>query len=646
MCGIAGAIWTDDSKRITPGSLHAMTDAIRHRGPDEEGSHFESAPLRNGEDAQIGVAFGHRRLSIIDLSTGQQPMCNEDESVWIVFNGEIYNYQDFYASLEAKGHRFRSKCDTEVILHLYEEEGPDCIAKLNGMFALALWDRKKQTLLLTRDRLGKKPLYYRHEPGRLLFASELKSVLQAPNVPREIEPRALDEYFVYKYVPHPNTIFKGINKLPPGCLAIYRNDCVEIRPYWTPDLNREEILSAKDYSEQLRSLVTSAVQMRLRSDVPLGAFLSGGIDSTIVVGLMSRLMKEPVRTFTIGFPHQKYDETHYAKIVADAYGTIHETLEVKPDALSILPKLVWHYDEPYADSSAIPTWYVCEMTRRKVTVALSGDGGDELFAGYSRYFPVWASDFFDRLPSFVKKSLAATGEALLPSDGEFESRSRRARRFIGRLRKTPFERYLWAMSNFSEDSRADLYSDEFVESLGDSNPGLFLADAFEKCSRRTPVTAASLADMTTYLPCDIMTKTDIASMAHSLECRQPLLDYRVAELAAKMPQNLKYRWGKGKRILTETFADVIPPQLHNRPKMGFAVPLAEWFRNELKDLTRSVLCDDRAKSRSLFRPQAIEKIIVEHQSKRYDYSAQLWALLVLELWFREWIDGPPATVCS
>jgi asparagine synthase (glutamine-hydrolysing) len=632
MCGIAGAVWNDANKTVEPATLQRMIDVLRHRGPDGEGTYLANLP------GQTGVALGHRRLAIIDVAGGKQPLSNEDGSVWVVFNGEIYNFGPLRHRLEQAGHHFRTQSDTEVLVHLYEDEGPEMLARLNGMFALALWDAKRQQLLLARDRLGKKPLVYRHEPGRLLFGSELKALLQAPDVPREIDPQALDEYLTYQYVPHPRTIFRGIAKLPPGHYGLWRDGRLEVRPYWQPDFNAEDDYPPADYARQLRELLTSSVEMRLQSEVPLGAFLSGGIDSTIIVGLMSQLAGERVRTFSIGFPIREFDETRYARAAAERFGTIHEEFQVRPDAMAILPRLVWHYDEPFADSSAVPTWYVSERTRQHVTVALTGDGGDELFAGYPRYRAVWLAEGFDRLPSIVRRLCAGSYWQRLPSGTRQKSLSRRWKRFVEMLDRPPAERYLEWIAIFGQTRREALYSDALAAALPESEPSQFLTAALARCNRRDPVTAFSLADLMTYLPCDLMTKVDIASMAHGLECRQPYLDYRVVELAARMPRRLKFRGGRGKRILCEVFGDLLPEAIQRRPKMGFGVPLDYWFRHELKDYVREVLLDRRTLQRGYFRPQAVTQLLDEHQQAHFNHGYRLWSLLILELWQREWMD--------
>jgi asparagine synthase (glutamine-hydrolysing) len=641
MCGITGAVWTDPAKALEQQTLRGMIAVLRHRGPDDQGEYVADigSPPGGGvapRTQSAGVALGHRRLAILDIAGGQQPLSNEDGSIWIVFNGEIYNFRALRQRLEGAGHRFRTQSDTETIVHLYEDKGPDCLGCLNGMFALALWDARQRQLLLARDRLGKKPLVYRVEPGRLLFASELKSLLAVPGMTREISPQAIDAYLTYQYVPHPQTIFCGICKLPPGHYAIYREGRLHVRRYWQPDFNREEDLPAREYAGRLRGLLRSSVELRLQSEAPLGAFLSGGVDSSIVVGLMRELTDAPVRTFSIGFSVPEYDETRYARLVARRFQTLHEEFRVEPHAMEILPRLVWHYDEPFADASAVPTWYVAQLTRQHVTVALTGDGGDELFAGYPRYLAVWLAAWFDRLPAWMRRLAAARIWQRVPASPRQKSLVRRWKRFVEVLGQSPQQRYLDWIAIFKEAQRAALYSDDFLASLPESDPREFLTDAFAASRRRDPVTAASLADLTTYLPCDLMTKVDIASMAHGLECRQPFLDYRVVELAAAMPVGLKFHGGRGKRILREAFADLLPGPIRRRRKMGFGVPLDHWFRNELRDYAREVLFDSRALGRGYFRAEAVRRLWDDHQQGRFDHSARLWALFVLELWHRQW----------
>lgn len=639
MCGITGAIWTVPHLAVDPPLLRRMTDVLRHRGPDDEGVYASECRLDAASGTLPGVALGFRRLSIIDVAGGHQPMANEDGTVWVVFNGEIYNFAELRHRLEGAGHSFATRSDTETIVHLYEDEGPDCFNHLNGMFAVAIWDARRRQLVLGRDRLGKKPLVYRHQPGRLCFASELKSLLEVPGTPRQIDPTALDEYLTYQYVPHPRTIFRSIRKLPPGHYAVYREDRLLVRPYWQPDFNAQAAMSQAEAIERLRETLESSVALRLQSEVPLGAFLSGGVDSSLIVAIAQRLTNRPLQTFSIGFPIAEYDETRYARLVAKHLGTEHHEFQVTPDGVKILPQLIWHYDEPFADSSAIPTWYVSELTRRQVTVALSGDGGDELFAGYPRYKAVAAAATLDRFWP-LRRVFGAGIWQRLPSSSRQKSTLRRFKRFCEVLRTPPHRRYLDWVGIFNEAARGALYRDDFLATLPDADPADFLQAALSRAGARDPVTAFSLADLVTYLPCDLMTKVDIASMAHALECRQPFLDYRLVELAASFPAAWKFRRGVGKQILRQAFADLLPREVWTRPKMGFGVPLDHWFRDQLRPLTHDVLLSDTARCRQFFRPAALRQMVEDHEQGRFNHCYRLWTLLVFELWMQHWSSAP------
>lgn len=637
MCGIAGAFWVDPENEVSEEVLRRMTDSLAHRGPDDSGI-YHRFPHQHGPYGTVpGVGLGHRRLSIIDLSGGHQPLANEDETVWTAFNGEIFNFQSLRARLEGAGHTFRTHCDTEVIVHLFEDEGVDAFSHFNGMFAIAIWDQRHRRIMLGRDRLGQKPLYYCVHGDRLLFGSELKALLQVPGLPREIDPGAIDAYLTYQYVPHPRTIFQGIQKLPPGCYLTFDGKKLEVASYWNPDFSSEVAISLDDAKTELIRLFTDSVKLRLQADVPLGAFLSGGVDSSLVVATMKQLTDQPVKTFSIGFPQKEYDETSYARQVAEHLGTEHHEFQVTPDALEMLPKLIHHYDEPFADSSAIPTWYVSQMTREHVTVALSGDGGDELFAGYDRYKAVRLAAVVDMFGP-VGRLGSKLGMKLLPSGGPQKSRLRRARRFAEAIAMSPGRRYLDWISIFNETRRGELYDDGFVEQLPDTDPYSFLYSAWKRTGKRDALTAASLADLTTYLPCDLNTKVDIASMAHALECRQPFLDYRLAEFAIRLPAKWKWRRGRGKFLLKYAFGDKLPDIIWKRRKMGFGVPLNTWFRGQLKELLHDTLTSETAKSRGYFRQDTVETLLREHDENQFDHSARLWALLVLELWHREWVD--------
>jgi asparagine synthase (glutamine-hydrolysing) len=616
-----------------------MTDVLAHRGPDDRGTW-------RGE----GVALGFRRLSIIDLAGGAQPMTNEDGSVRIIFNGEIYNFQSLRNRLEGNKHFFRTSSDTETVLHLYEDEGPECVRRLRGMFAFAIWDSRNRRLTLARDRLGVKPLVYRNEPGRLAFASELKSLLQIPDMPRELDPTSLDHYLTLQYVPHPRTIFRGIFKLPPAHYAVWQDGKLALYRYWELDYNREVARSESEYRQQLRATLAEATKLRMIADVPLGAFLSGGIDSTITVGLMQSMADQPVKTFSIGFPVAEFDETRYARIAANHLKTDHHEFVVEPNCLEILPRLVWHYDEPFADSSAIPTYYVSQITRQHVTVALTGDAGDELFAGYPRYRAVRLAEYFDRLPWAVRAAVASPLWQYLPASVRQKSKRRQFKRLVAHLRETPERRYARWVTIFDEPARAQLYTDDFIATLGDADPAHFLLNVYARARRRDIVSRTSFVDIETYLPCDLLNKVDIASMAHGLECRSPFLDHHVVELAVAMPVSLKMRYLQGKHILKETFRDLLPREIQKRPKMGFGVPLDSWFRGELAGQVQEILLDPQALNRGYFRPDAVRRLVDDHQARRWDHSVRLWALLFFELWHRMYLDEsqpplvPPANM--
>lgn len=635
-----------------------MTTAVAHRGPDDAGyyhslwapagsaSDLSSSLARQADRAvpQVpGAALGHRRLSIIDLAGGHQPLANEDGTIWIAFNGEIYNYRELQGTLEKQGHRFRTSSDTETIVHLYEQHGVDCVRFLRGMFAFAIWDDKKKQLFLARDRLGKKPLVYRLERDRFLFASELKALLQVPGVARELNPIAVSEYLVYKYVPHPHSILQGFQKLPPAHTALYRDGALQIQRYWVPAFepaagNGTGNLSESQARGRLRETLTEAVRLRMRSDVPLGAFLSGGIDSTIIAGLMQQLSDRPVKTFSIGFPVKAFDEREYARMAADHLKTEHHEQVVEPSALEILPKLIWHYDEPFGDSSAIPTMYLCEMARKHVTVALSGDGGDELFAGYGRYRGALRAARLARLRRLLLKVLTASPWQKAAARMFESSKRPRVRGLIANLACPLERRYFELLKGFDDEWLARVMTDEFQGCVGYADPMEFIQAAFGLCPSRDFVTRTTCVDVLTYLPADILNKVDIASMAFALEVRCPLLDQEVVDLAAGMPMHWKIHHGRSKNILIETFADLLPPAIQQRAKMGFGVPLEQWFRGELAPLLKEVLLDRRSLDRGLFQPHMIEKLVEEHASTARDNSHLLWPLLVLELWQQTFLD--------
>ena len=639
MCGISGAAWTDPGLALSDADLGAMIARLHHRGPDDAGTHRDDH-----------AALGFRRLAIVDLPGGHQPLSNEDDSVWVVFNGEIYNFPALRRRLEARGHRLRSSGDTEVLVHLYEDEGPDFFAHLRGMFALAIWDAPRRQLVLGRDRLGQKPLVYRREPGRIQFASELKALLAVADAPRTLDPLALDRYLTYGYVPHPATILRGYHKLPPAHYAVWRDDRMRLVRYWNPEWDAEQARPVRESADELRGLLDEAVREQMVADVPLGAFLSGGVDSTVITGLMQRASSRPVETFSIGFADPAFDESRFAEMAAKSLGTAHHTFRVEPRAWETLPGLADQFDEPFADSSALPTWHVSRLAREHVTVALTGDAGDELFGGYDRYRAVAMAARLDGLPSGLRRFLAGPLARAVPASTRAKTRMRRVRRWLEAIGDDPTNRYFRWVAMFDEPARVGLYSDDFLDDLAragadqpdDADPLSFLRRGFTAGSRRDPVTQATVVDLLTYLPGDLLAKVDQCSMAHSLECRGPFLDHRVVELALRLPMASKIgRWGnQSKLVLKQAFADLLPRAIRDRPKMGFGVPLDRWFRGELAGEVRAVLLDPVALGRGLFRPEAVERLVSEHVNGTRDHAYRLWALLMLELWARRTLDAP------
>jgi len=640
VCGITGAVWWDPTQRISADILQRMTDSLRHRGPDAAGAWFsEPGNFSALTAARPAVALGHRRLSIIDVAGSPQPLGNEDGSVQISFNGEIYNYRELRLQLQQQGHQFRTDGDTEVIVHLYEQYGLDFVQHLRGMFAVAIWDGGSQRLVLARDRLGKKPLLYCQQDQRLVFASELKALLQIPDLPRKISHSAVLQFLTLQYVPHPDCILHGFQKLPPASIGVLEQGKWRVQRYWSapydqPQLQRRTV---QDWQEELRAELTEAVRLRLRSDVPLGAFLSGGIDSTIICGLMQSLLQQPVQTFSIGFPVRSFDEREFAAEAAAFLRTSHHEDVVTPDALRILPALIWHYDEPFGDSSAIPTMYLAEMTRRRVTVALTGDGGDELFCGYERYRAARAAAMMDRIPGRLRRMLAAVATRL-PASVEQRSFRRRLKRLLEALAQDPERRYLNWITIFDEARLQWLAGPQLQPLLRQEDPAQCISAAWQRFPERDFITRTTAVDLQTYLPCDILTKVDIASMAASLECRCPFLDHHVVELAARMPIEVKQTLQQSKLVLKETFRDLLPDRIRTRGKMGFGVPIDHWFRQELQPLLRDVLLSQRCLSRGLLNPVAVRTLVDEHCTGRMNHSYRLWNLLCLELWQRLFLD--------
>lgn len=624
MCGICGVIHFD-GKPVTAELLRAMNDVMRHRGPDGVGCFI---------DGNIGLAM--RRLSVIDIAGSDQPLANEDESVVLVFNGEIYNYRMLRRELGNRGHRFRSDGDGETIVHLYEEYGDACWARLRGMYAIALWDKRRRRLLLARDRLGQKPLYYYQDRKVFVFASEIKALLAHPDVPRlssfaATGGGALTQYLSYGYLPAPDTAFQGIFALQPAqCLRVDDTGRRREERYWTPPpvAAPDAQAGTADHIEALREKLEEAVKLRLMSDVPLGAFLSGGLDSSLVVALARRHSSAAVKTFSIGFEgDDSFDETPYAAQVARVLGTEHYSFRVRAEAMDLLAELVWHHDQPFADSSAIPTYLVSKLTREQVTVALTGDGGDELFAGYERFY---AAALFQRMSLLPKPLWAGLSRLLgrLPEGTAYDDRVKRARRFANAAGMSVADGYFDLVRVFSADlihelrATAEAGSADFSRYLGASGD---------------PVASLLDANMRSYLPDDLLIKADRCSMAASLEARAPFLDHELVELAATIPFNLKLKGGRTKHILKEAARGMLPDAIIERRKHGFGIPLGAWLRGDMRPV-RDILLSRRARERGLWRRAVVERLIEEHDAGRRDHSRQLWALLTLEEWHRQFID--------
>jgi asparagine synthase (glutamine-hydrolysing) len=635
MCGIAGFVDFWDRDRIEPVEqgclLKSMCDVIRHRGPDDDGFF-----------RQDGVALGMRRLSIIDLAGGAQPISGEDGSVSIVFNGEIYNFQELRPELEKRGHTFKTHSDTETIVHAYEEFGPDCLKHLRGMFALAIWDDKKRELFIARDRVGKKPLYYTVTPGQtLVFGSEIKSILEHPDVQREINLEAVDAYLTLGYVPDPLSIFRDIHKLPPGHYLTFSNGRVRTQQYWDFNFQPAESRKTEDYLDELRELLNESVRLRLISDVPLGAFLSGGIDSSTIVALMARHMNQPVKTFSIGFHEDSYNELKYARLTAKKLGTDHHEFFVTPQICDVIDELVWHFDEPFADPSAIPTYMVSKLARDHVTVALSGDGGDELFAGYTHYVVQESRRAFSAaLPKALRAGVMRPLSYRLPHGAW-------GRNYLHNISLDPIDRYLDSLSYFTELTKKTLYTSEFRHALGTTDR---VAHSFREYAGRVktnePLDQLLYIDGKTYLPGDILTKVDRMSMATSLEVRVPLLDHKLIDFVTKVPASLKLAGTETKHLLKRVARDLIPAEILDRPKQGFGIPLEQWINRQLRDQIRDTLREPRTRQRGYVNSEYVDLILDEHHKGRRDHSFPLWSLLILELWHRRYIDHSPRTAES
>lgn len=641
MCGIAGFLLPQpaSSRGEIEARAWAMIATLRHRGPDDEGVWTDGL-----------AALAHARLSIIDLSpAGHQPIASADEQVWLTYNGEIYNFAELREELAAAGYVFKSRTDSEVIANGWHAWGPRLFGRLRGMFALALWDRRTRRLVLARDRVGKKPLFYAppRQPGdAFLFGSEIKALLAWPGVARLPDLAAIDRYLTLQYVPGADTAFAGVKRLPPAHYLTIEADAggrwrsAQPVRYWSlpePEAKRATANQA-ELQRELVYRLEAAVRLRMTADVSLGAFLSGGVDSSAVVALMARAGTGPVRTFSTGSPSKAYDETRYARLVAERYGTRHEEFVVEPDAAAILPRLVWHFGEPFADPSAIPTWYVSQMARRHVTVALTGDGGDEAFLGYPRYQAMYWLDRLDRSPPPVRASLTRLCGL---GAGALGRRLRLAKLadVLNAPAARPEQRYAGAISFFREPDKQAGYGEAMAERTSDAALDL-LAPHFSETG--SLLGGANRADIHTYLPDDLMAKVDIASMAHGLETRAPLLDHELLEWAARIPSAVKMPGGRLKGLFKAAMAPYLPAAILNRRKMGFGCPIDEWLRHELKELAHDTLLCATARQRGIVRPDYVARLLDEHSARRADHHTRLWALLMLELWFRTWIDGAAA----
>ncbi len=630
MCGIVGFI-NNSGKPASPEILRGMNEAIIHRGPDEDGFFIRD---------HVGMAM--RRLSIIDLAGGKQPIHNTDKTKWIVFNGEIYNYQELRDDLDSRGHRFYTNSDTEVIVHLYDLYGADCVQHLRGMFAFAIWDTADRSLFLARDRVGKKPLLYSLQPGGdIVFGSEFSALLMHPSIGREPDPAAINAYLSFSCVPAPLTAFRQIRKLEPGHWLRWKAGDINIERYWLPDPSKKIKISEHEAVEETTRLVHEATKLRMISEVPLGAFLSGGVDSSIVTALMARESSKPVKTFSIGFEEQDFSELKYAKRVAEHIGAEYHEFIVKPDAADILPTLVDHYGEPYADSSALPTYYVSRETRKFVTVALNGDGGDESFAGYERYAAMVLAERLSRFPGDLVRGAAGVLLRAVPTSDVRRSRVRDAKRFLAAASLPTAERYFRWNSAFYRDGKTELLTEDFQRSVNGSDPSSFIEQRFAAARGLGVLDATMLADQLTYLPNDLLVKVDIAAMANSLEARSPFLDHRVIEFAASLPEHLKMKRMQPKSLLKQVAAKLVPRDVVYRRKMGFGVPIGKWFRGELNALLRDTLLSDRSLKRGIVRPEQLRRYVEEHSAGTADHAAQLWVLLMLEMWFRRSIDRTP-----
>jgi asparagine synthase (glutamine-hydrolysing) len=627
MCGICGVVSSADPTGLSQEILQKMCQPLHHRGPDDEGYYLDRI-----------TGLGMRRLSIIDLINGDQPICNEDGTLWLVFNGEIYNFRQLRTQLEGKGHVFKTNSDSEVILHAFEEFGYECLNQFNGMFAFAIWDTRRRSLFLARDRIGIKPLYYWASKQKLVFGSELSALLAHPNVPRDIDYIALDQFLTLEYIPSPRSILQGINKLLPGHYLLFQDDQLTLKQYWDLPIYESQ-LTPEDSIEELRHLLKDSVRLQLVSDVPLGAFLSGGIDSSTVVAYMSDGGSDPIKTFTIGFQDDSYDETQYARMVSTRFGTEHHEEILRPDISDLAEKLIGHLDEPIADFSIFPTYLVSKIASRFIKVVLSGDGGDEVFAGYDSYVAQKYDSVYSRVPARIRQGIISNLIDFIPPQASKKGVINKAKRFIeGSAFPAPLQHSRW-MIFLNPEQRDALYQPWFKRSLNGSFPYSALEKYFEKVAYAEPLKQQQYVDIKTYLVDNILTKVDRMSMAASIETRVPLLDHRIVELALNLPGDQKIRGQKTKIILRQAMKDYLPAKVLNKPKQGFSIPLKHWLNGPLKPMMADLLSESSVRQRGYFDSRIIADWIEEHNTGRANHSHRLWSLMVLELWQRKTLDA-------
>jgi asparagine synthase (glutamine-hydrolysing) len=625
VCGIAGKVSAKGP--VASALIEGMCDRMVHRGPDSSGVHRAE-----------GVALGIRRLRVIDLDTGDQPIYNEDRSIAVVLNGEIYNFIELRRDLERRGHSFATKGDTEVIAHLYEEAGPALVHELNGMFAFALWDARRRRLVLARDRVGKKPLFYARGDGWLSFASELRALMADDEIPQQVDLSSIDCYLAYGYIPAPWSIWRAVRKLPPAHTLVWEDGHTDLERYWALDYSQKRAEGPQELAQELRRRIGAAVRRRMIADVPLGALLSGGVDSSIVVAEMASASSQPVKTFSIGFEQDEYNELPRARVIAERFSTDHHEFVVRPDSAELIPKLVRHYGEPYADSSALPSFYLAELTRQHVTVALNGDGGDESFAGYRRHVVNSLLGGLERVPQPLRRAAAAL-DGTLPSSGDRYNLLTRAHRLLATIGEDPLTRYTRYVSIFSQAERRSLLRPEFLRAIdAERAPGV-IGRAWSHASGGDLLDVLLSVDVHTYLPEDLLVKMDIATMAHSLEARSPFLDPDVMEFAASLPAPHKARLRRKKWLLRRAYRGRLPNRTLDAAKRGFVVPVEAWLRNGLGSFAREVLLDPATLGRGIVREASVESRLRAHVAGDADWSGHIWALLMLELSLRE-LEGP------